>query len=186
MLKKSTLMRVFFGLPFPKEKARAYRELIIDKNPKITHRVRWIKEGKHHITVRFLGNVAKQKVPLIVDKVKQSIQGTKPFKVILRNHTADPGPDAHIVEANVQPSLELNTLYDSLDFAIASANLPPEKRVYRPHITIFRPCNGTTIQFKSIPLSNELVEVKQLVLYQSVPGDQGNTYIPLNIFPFEE
>ncbi len=179
-------MRVFFGIPIPEARAKAFRALIIEENPKITHRVRWVKAGKQHITLRFLGNVAEQKVPVIVNAVKQSIRGINPFTVTLRNITGFPGPHARIVAVNVQPSLELQTLYDAVDLAIVSNNFPPEKRIYRPHITLLKPVSTENLQFESISLNNEQLEVKELILYQSIPVERGNLYVPLNRFSFEE
>jgi len=187
MLNKSALIRVFFGLPFPEEKAEAYRDLVISKNLMLEHRVRWTKEGNHHITVRFLGNVAEQKIPLIVDAVEQAIQLSTPFTVTLRSIAAFPGA-AHtrLVAINIQPSVELQSLHDAIELAIVPGNFPKDERAYLPHVTLFRPRNHDDLEFDSIPIDNEKVDIDKLILYQSVSVEKGNLYVPLNTFSFTE
>ncbi len=185
MLKKSKPIRVFFGLPIPENRGEVFRKRILENNPKIEHRVRWVKPGNHHITVQFLGNIAEEKIPSMISATKAVVASIKPFNVVLRNIVAFPNRNGRWVAVNVQPSVELQNLHDTIALAMVSEKFSLEKRVYNPHITMFRLLDDLKMQFESISLNNEEVSMNELILYKSLPEPGGSVYIPLYTLAFD-
>lgn len=187
MFDSSSIIRVFFGIPIPDDLAHQFQKRILKINPHLKHQVRWTRPGNHHITLRFLGNIAQQKIPKFLDPIRDATQEITPFEVILSHIT--PFPTRHhgnLATANIRPSRELQTLYDAIDLVVTSENFPPDNRPYLPHITIFRLSgNQQSIDFKEIPLGNQRLLIKEFILYQSIPIEKGSLYVPLHKFPLK-
>lgn len=180
MLDNSPMMRVFFGIPIPEDKVQEYRKLLLKANPNLKHQVRWTRAGNHHITLRFLGNVAKQKIPKLIESVSESIERFSAFEVNLRYITLFSTHHGKFAAANIQPCVELQSLYGAIDLIVTSGGAHPKTRAYMPHITLFRMKGKQSLKLEKIPLGNEYIEVRELILYQSVPIEKGSLYVPLH------
>lgn len=180
---KPTMIRVFFGIPIPDDKAQLFQKLLIEKNPKLKHQVRWTRPGNHHITLRFLGNIEEQKLTSLITFASESTEKTPPFEVSLRSITLFPVQHGQLSAVTVVPSIDLQTLYNELTFASSQLDFPKENRPYLPHITLFRTKSKQPIKLEKIILENEALQVSKYVLYQSVPIEGGTEYKPLHVFP---
>ena len=97
---------------------------------------RWLKPENYHLTLRFFGDidgaVARELVANLseieVDAFELRVQGLGAFG----------GNDPHTVWAGIEPSVSLDGLARAHEQAARNAGLPPEKRAYRPHITLVR------------------------------------------------
>lgn len=183
MLGSSKHMRIFFGIPVPEEKALEYQKLLLREHPEIKHQVRWTRAGNHHITVRFLGNVPEQKIPLFEEPIKTSIEAIHCFKVQLRHIAPFPSQHGKMGAVLIQPSNELQALYQAVDLVVNQLGFPSEERAYLPHITLYRQPNKQSITFENIQLGHESIEIKTLYLYQSINIENGTLYVPLYKFP---
>lgn len=182
MLTSSSTLRVFLGLPIPEDKALEFRKYVLKENPHIKHRGRWTRPGNHHITVRFLGNIAEQKIPILIASVSEAIKEMTTFEVKLRNISLFPSEHGKLVAVNIQPSIELQSLYNVIDLVVTTENFPSENRPYIPHITLFRLNKNCKLNLKKIFLGNEMLLLKELILYQSVSIEKGSLYVPLHKF----
>jgi len=185
MTNKPTSIRVFFAIPVSEDRAEQFQKRLLMANPKLTHQVRWTKSGNHHITVRFLGNIEEEKIPMLIKLVGESIREIDPFKVTLRYITPFPGHLGRLASINILPSIELQTLYNAINSAANHLDFDDETRAYMPHITLFKTKNKQQVEFQKIFLENESVEVNKLILYQSITSDKGSQYKILHQFTLE-
>ena len=181
MLTNSPIMRVFFGIPIPEDQAQMLRKRLLKANPQLKNQVRWTRAGNHHITIRFLGNIAEQKIPRLIQSINEAIKTIGPFQIVLWNITLFPPNHPKMATANIQPSSQLQSLHNIID-VIVSTDFPSEHRPYLPHITLFRIKNKNNIEFEKVSLSNEKIQVTSFILYQSIPIENGSLYVPLHKF----
>lgn len=182
MLNKSSIIRAFFGIPISEDVAQECRKLLLNENPKIKSQVRWTRPGNHHITVRFLGNIAQQKIIKLADAVFEYIQDIKPFQIKLWKIALLPTQHGRLGAVFAETSFELQSLYNAIDLLVTTSDFPSENHAYLPHVTLFRLKGTQHIECDKIRLFNKSITAKELILYQSISIEKGNLYVPLHKF----
>lgn len=182
---KSKQLRVFFGIPIPDDKAQMLQNLLIETNPKLKQQVRWTRPGNHHITLRFLGNIKEEKIENLIKFSSEFTNSINSFKVTLQSITLFPVQHGQLSAVTVMPSKELQSLYNALTSASSQLDFPKENRPYLPHITLFRSKQKKLIELKRVLLENEILNVNEYILYQSISIQGGSEYKPLHRFPLK-
>lgn len=169
------MIRLFAALAVPPEIGRALqtRQNGIDG-------ARWRPLEALHVTLRFFGDV-RQDVARDLDAELMSVSG-RPFAIRLEGAGAfGEGPEIHAVWAGVAESPELKRLADACETAARRAGLKPEKRDYRPHVTLAylrRPDPAHVaawIQANNLLKSPEIA-IDRFGLYSSHLGGEGSHY----------
>lgn len=97
---------------------------------------RWIKPESYHLTLRFAGDIdnasAREFAAALADIECDG------FEISLQGVGAFGGGDPSAVWAGVAPSQELEALARAHEKAARRAGLPPEKRPFKPHVTLAR------------------------------------------------
>ncbi len=112
-------------------------------------RARWYPPEDYHITLKFLGNISEDLVPLAIKHGKSSAMqrnvdhpssvavSQKPFVVF-------PGiVKPHVLWVEVVPNEMLSSLAFGLSRSLEKEGVKRDPRPYKPHITLAR-CNPTT------------------------------------------
>ena len=128
-----------------------------------------------HLTVCFLGNLDDDTVPSIVDLVKSTAEHTGYFSVNAKQLTKF-GRKKNTLVALCSLSQSLSSLYRELNQGLLVLGMPRENRPFRPHVTLSRYATETEIVQPRFDLS---FEAKSLILYESVPAEDGSKYIPV-------
>ncbi len=102
--------------------------------------IRWEKEEKFHITLRFLGETSRAAIPEIVSAVRNRCKDFSPFNLktagidaLIRRRYPE---TLTVVFADSEDSLF--DLKDAIDSELETVGFEPEKRDFLPHITIGR------------------------------------------------
>jgi 2'-5' RNA ligase len=148
------------------------------------HAVRWVRSESYHVTLRFLGNVATERLPELVAAVRGALAGAKPFELALGAPHAFPSArQPRVVVVTLEPEAELAALAARLEAGVVAAGLPAERRRFRAHLTLGRvrsrrlpPLDGATVTLGALP-------VAEVVLFQSELGREGSRYTPLARLP---
>ena len=140
---------------------------------------RWQSDDQLHLTLRFIGEVDAH----IADDIAAALLGvTHPtFGIALdgAGHFGR-GSRAGALWVGVAPQYPLAALHKKVDAACRRAGLPPEGRLYLPHITVARlgrtagpvePFLGVASATTSAPFT-----VASFCLYESALGASGATY----------
>ncbi len=103
-------------------------------------RVRWIKPGNLHFTLRFLGEITPAQVALAKVATREAATGSLPFTISLTRLGAFPSLQRpQVVWIGVDDGAqELETLAVRLDDRLAHHRFPLEERRFRPHLTLAR------------------------------------------------
>jgi 2'-5' RNA ligase len=124
-------MRLFLGLPIPRELAQALTRLTrAIELPK----GRWTGPEIIHLTLVFLGEVAEPKLPPIEQELSELNFAPFPLKLTSLNTF----PRAGILFAEVEPARPLLHLQAKVAAGMARCGFAPEARPYQPHITLAR------------------------------------------------
>jgi len=131
-------------------------------------RASWSREDNLHLTLKFLGDVPRERIPALSSAVEQAVQHMHPFDLIVKDCGAFPphgrpkvlwigisseassavlldsafrNPQSAISDpaSSLPPSsLALSSLHNALEDHCAAAGFEPEPRAFHPHLTIVR------------------------------------------------
>jgi 2'-5' RNA ligase len=143
--------------------------------------VRWVRPESYHLTLRFLGNVDRQAIPELAERVGEEIAPLTPFAIHLGCALVFPSPRSpRVVALAVEPEAPLATLAERVERGVVAAGLPAERRRFRAHLTLGRVRNR---RFPAVGL--DVVTgcpawpVDEIVLFQSDLLRSGAVYTPL-------
>jgi len=147
---------------------------------------RWIKPEDYHLTVRFVGDVdaaharefAANAASFEIEVFELRISGVGVFG----------GNDPSTVFANVELTPPLEALARAHEKAARNAGLPPDKRPFKPHVTLARLRNSDAAAVARYltrfgGYRSEPFFVSHVALMSSKPGIGGGPYGIEDIFP---
>ena len=130
-----------------------------------------VRTERLHVTLHFLGDVASERVPDIVDGLRVPFS---PFTLHFGRNTLWPHGIAVLEPDTVPPALL--ALHASLALAMVPLALAPDARPYRPHVTLARRAGNARKASDGPPLAWHVDR------YALVRSDQGYTvlreYVP--------
>ena len=176
------MLRLFAAIPLPPAIGAALtrRQAGIDA-------ARWVPLENLHVTLRFFGDVRED--------VAQDLHGelagidARPFEINLEGAGSfGEGADISVVWAGVAESPALHHLASACETAARRAGLKPEKRRYKPHVTLAylkRPDPAEVaawIQANNL-LKSPPIEVDAFTLFASTLGSAGAHYRVVAEYP---
>src|SRR5687767_3131951 len=105
--------------------------------------VRWVPEENLHVTLWFLGHLPDERVPAIVERVREPWD-TAPFALTISGAGIFPpsGPPRIVWLGVADGADALSGLYRALVPRLGPLGFEPERRAYHPHVTIGRAKDG--------------------------------------------
>lgn len=102
--------------------------------------VKWVDPESMHLTLKFLGNVAVDSIPQLVDVMFGVATAHSPFRLELAGAGAFPNwQRPQVVWVGVGGELDkLNGLHTELESALSPLGYPPESRSFSGHLTLGR------------------------------------------------
>lgn len=102
--------------------------------------VRWVKSVQMHLTLRFLGDTAVDKLPQLTSNLDNIASQYKPFNLKLTGLGCFPNKKRpRVIWIGVGGKLEAaQKLQAEIETAVVSHGWQAEKRSFRPHLTIGR------------------------------------------------
>ena len=132
-------MRCFLAIELP-EDVRVRLEQLQDRFRALGRAVRWTRPAHIHLTVKFLGDVADDRLGTVCEKTSSVAGRISSFSLTVAGTGCFPpkGP-ARVVWAGIaEPPEALIEGQARLERAFAALGFAPEHRPYRPHLTIGR------------------------------------------------
>jgi 2'-5' RNA ligase len=176
------MFRLFVGIPLP-SMIRARLAGLCSGIPG----ARWVAPENMHITLRFIGTVGGGEAEDIHERLSQ-IQSPA-FALTLANVGCfESGRKVHALWVGVNREPYLIRLADKVDSAIVRAGIMPERRKFKPHVTLARfrtgasPRIGTFIERNS-PFNSVPFPVDHFALFRSFLGGEGAHYESLADYP---
>ena len=134
--------RLFAAIELPSEVRRQLAGMIAQLGVELPGgSVRWVQADGIHLTLKFYGEVATDRVPSLSAALRQAAAGTlPPLALELKELGAFPSPARpRVIWAGVTGELEkLQDLQRAVERASAALGFEPEARGFTPHLTLGR------------------------------------------------
>lgn len=123
--------------------------------------IKWVSPDSIHLTLKFLGNVAMQRIPELETAVKQASSMSEPFRLKLSGLGAFPSQKRpEVIWCGLQGDTEpLSQLQHRIEEKLIPLGFPAETRLFSPHLTLARVRRDTGTRARN-RLMNRIQEVK--------------------------
>lgn len=167
--------RLFTGIELPDEIRRTLSRVQMPLPG-----TRWIEPENYHITLRFAGDIDNHVAGEFAGFLGQ-IDGHA-FDLRLAGIGQFGGHDTRSLWVGLEPSSELDALARAHERAARNAGLEPEKRSFKPHVTLARVRNGDVVRIARFlerfgAFRSEPFTVRRFVLFSSRPKQGGGPYV---------
>ncbi|MDG0790351.1 RNA 2',3'-cyclic phosphodiesterase [Cohnella ginsengisoli] len=152
-------LRLFLGIALPQPIEQALGRVAQEMEPALSYR-KWTHPADYHITLHYLGNTPKDKLPDIRLAAQEAAGHTQPSRLSLSAPGTFGSPSApRVLWCGIEEANDDNTVAGSQEADPAVSPLhalhrvlgerlqerigyEPEARPYHPHITLARSCEG--------------------------------------------
>lgn len=183
--KHGAAVRAFFAVELPEPAREACAEVAgrLRAAP-YGDAVRWGRPEGFHVTLRFLGNVAVERVPELAEAVGVAVAEATPFRVALGEARVFPSPRRpRVVALELVPEAPLAALAERVEKAVVEAGLAPERRAFRAHLTLGRVRSRRVPSVAGVAARGAPFPVREVVLFRSDLGRDGSRYTALERLP---
>jgi RNA 2',3'-cyclic 3'-phosphodiesterase len=178
------MFRLFVGIPLPST-IRARLAGLCSGVPG----ARWVAPENMHITLRFIGAVSGGDAEDIHERLSGIV--TPAFALTLNGVGCfESGRRVHALWVGINREPQLIRLADKVESAIVRAGMEPERRKFKPHVTLARfrtggsPRIGAFIESNN-PFTAGPFAVEHFTLFRSFLGGEGAHYESLADYPLQ-
>ncbi len=176
--------RVFCAVELPPEVRAQLQDHIARLRKEIPNvAASWSRVENIHLTLKFFGNVAVDRIETISRAVDQTVKEFSPFEISV----GEPGAfRTQVLWIGVKDlSGKLSGLHKRIDDECAAEGFEKEDRAYRPHLTIARirrpqgarRLADAHLQMRFDPLP---VPLKEVIVFRSELSSRGSNYTSLS------
>ena len=147
----------------------------------------WTRVENIHLTLKFFGNVAIERIPKISAAVERATKKFPPFSIGIGKTGVFPKPSrAQVLWIGVaDPSGKLSELQRQLENECAKEKFEKEDRAYRPHLTIARlrkPEGAKLLADAHLNIDFEPAEItlSELIVFRSELSSKGSRYTAIS------
>lgn len=172
------MQRVFIGIPVDKPAQLQINELLVPlKNS--YQGIRWVPEQNRHLTLAFLGNRPIRVIKNLIDSMDDAYRLERSFQTPFSTLRRFPKPTGNIIALETEAATRLAFLYQITQKLLAENGLISENSPFRPHITLGRVKQPSSLNEKLNQPVNINLQVDKITLYQSTLTETGSIYLSL-------
>jgi len=174
-------MRLFAAVPVS-DPAREQILRLLGKLRDAAWPVRWVHDEGLHMTLKFFGEVAPERLDVIAEALRYAARGTEALPLELGELGAFPSRvRPRILWVGVQAPAALELLQDRIERGCEAIGFPPEGAPFQPHITLGRVREGQRLPPGGLDDQAEGFDrvsfvARELVLYESMLTTSGPRY----------
>jgi 2'-5' RNA ligase len=132
-----------------------------------------------HLTLEFLGEVPEPRLGSVLEAGEAVAASATSFEIVLDRLEHWPRPQVLCLAASVVPE-RLTALVVALRSALAARGVEPEKRAFRPHLTLAR---KVRLPPPAGPIEPQYWAAHEYSLVESIAGPEGSRYERLSTWP---
>ena len=182
-------MRLFVALSVSAEAREALSALLAELR-RADPRTRWVNPANLHVTLKFIGNVATEKLPCI-EQALADVPVSLPFDLEFRAIGFFPNDRRPaVIWAGIAAPPELANLATKIDEAVSACGIARETRPFAPHLTLAgfkEPRLSEVLRAQAAQFKDHLFarqSAVDFVLMESKLKSTGAEYTTLRAFPF--
>lgn len=187
-------MRLFVGIPVSTAVASAVGDLMARLRDKAAglapqSRITWVTQERLHVTIRFIGQVADEKVAGILEALRRPL-GVEPFDLTVAAVGAFPPKGApRVIWAGLLSGRDQVIAIEQLvSDRLAVAGVPKEPRPFRPHLTLARVREAGGLRSQTLlaglgEASFGTTQVDAITLFESRLSPNGPAYLEIHRTP---
>ncbi|HEX2268119.1 MAG TPA: RNA 2',3'-cyclic phosphodiesterase [Pyrinomonadaceae bacterium] len=143
----------------------------------------WSRPENVHLTLKFFGNVSKEKLPRISEAASRVARELAPFQIKVGSTGAF---RAQVLWIGIEdPSGQLSALQRRLEEECAREGFAKEDRAYKPHLTIARmrrPEGARQLAetHRQIKFASTEIRVDEFVVFRSQLSPKGSIYTAIS------
>ena len=147
--------------------------------------VRWVLEENLHVTLRFLGEIAREQAAPLAAHVRAQTGALAAFELRLGALASfPPGRRPRVLVLELAPREPLAALAQAVERGVVAAGVAPEPREFRGHLTLGRVREGATAPaLAGLRVPPADFSVTETVLFESELHRSGSRYTPLERMP---
>jgi 2'-5' RNA ligase len=175
-------MRTFIALPLPEE-IKNFLANIQDELKPLNLDAKWVEPQNIHLTLKFLGEIKEEKLPLIKKIMDDLCKDTENFKISLSYlGTFPPKGIPRVIWVGIEEGeKQTKDLAQKLEEKLKGIGIPKEKRPFSSHITLARLRSSKNTKSLIEKLNkqekfNKIFFAQKINLYKSTLTPQGPIY----------
>jgi 2'-5' RNA ligase len=174
-------MRLFTGVPVVDD-ARAEVVALLGRLRACDWPVRWVHDEGLHLTLKFYGEVAPERLEVIDESIRIAARGSGRLPLRLDTLGAFPTISRpRVLWIGIDAPPELTLLRERVERGAEAIGFPPEGVPFRPHVTLGRVREGQRLPRGGLDdhqgsYRPEAFVADHLLLYESVLTKQGPRY----------
>ena len=182
-------MRTFIAIEISEE-IRDNLSANQERLKKTDAKVRWVKPGRIHLTLKFLGEIDDTQCELVTEALKEIVESAPPFRLEIQGMGGFPNMRRpSVIWAGVRNGNDdVTALAERVEDALHGLDFPKEKRPFAPHLTIGRVKSKRGIETLSSQVEDDSevsfgeFQISEIVLFKSDLSPAGPTYSALGRF----
>jgi len=155
--------------------------------------VSWVKPANVHLTLKFLGAVARERIDSVSAAAGRAASVTGQFEIEIGGTGCFPSAqNPRVLWIGITRVADgLARLHSALEQELAREGFEREAKRFSPHLTVGRlrsPRNGAELvqKFSDIGFEPEPFIASEIIVMRSEPKPTGSIYTPLSIIPLVE
>jgi RNA 2',3'-cyclic 3'-phosphodiesterase len=175
-------MRSFIAIDLPPVIKEAIKGVVRELSPGSSG-IRWVPVENIHLTIKFLGEVKEDLVPMVEKQLRASAERHQAFTITIKGAGAFPNlRSPNVLWIGIEASDALSSLFRDIDAGMSGLGFELETRRFSPHLTIGRITdkNGTEPAIRGLSTYKDTVfgtiGVQEIRLMKSVLKPSGAEY----------
>jgi RNA 2',3'-cyclic 3'-phosphodiesterase len=176
-------MRLFVAIPVT-EPARSEILALLGRLRETGWPVRWVGDQGLHLTLKFFGEVAPERLDVIAEAVRYAGQETLQLPLRMDGLGAFPSRRRpRVISLRLEGTAALELLQDRIERGGEAIGFPPEGSPFNPHVTLGRlregqRCPPGALEAQEESFARLSFTGDQVVLYESILTPHGPRYEP--------
>ena len=184
-------IRSFLAFELPLE-IKAVVTRVSDELKRSSLDAKWVKLGNIHLTVVFMGDVEKDKIPTIKEEIGDTCLNYDAFDISLKGLDCFPHiRKPRVIWVGVDGDLErMSSFRNALQERLIPFGIKEEKRRFKPHLTLGRfrkPKRTSSEELELLSRYGNVISpvcsLMELVLFKSELKPGGASYTRLGVWP---
>ncbi len=140
-------LRLFIAIPLSESLLKRLADVQYRLQGKVPHRsVRWVRPEGVHLTLKFLGDTPRDKIPTIQEALMVVARNAPTSTLTAEGLGCFPSPSRPRVlwVGLTEPTGRLKVLYEAIEEAMTFLGYKPERHSFTPHLTLGRVRRGVS------------------------------------------